>query len=323
VAAVDRSDLERALARLRATVDDPRGGIFGPSSRVWAINREAVIFLGGGRAALLQLAHPFVAQAVADHSRTREDMLGRFLRTFEHVFAMVWGDLDDAAASARRVHAIHAHIRGIVRETTGGVSAGTRYEANQPGALLWVHATLWETSLQIFEMVIRPLSAAEKDAYWEETKRFAALFGIPEELVPADWVAFRRYWDGMLASDVIQVSPTARDLADFLLRAPAWWLGPAWQWLRVITARLLPPRLRGEFGLGFGPLECAVLETSVAALRAGWWLLPSSLRYLPAYREAERRVGVRTPVGAIVDQLVDRVVDQLTGRLVSLARDSR
>lgn len=310
MAAVDRPDLERALARLRATVPDPRGGIFGPSSQVWAINREAIIFLGGGRAALLQLAHPFVAQAVADHSRTREDMLGRFLRTFDHVFAMVWGDLDAAAASARRVHAIHAHIRGIVRETTGGVDAGTRYEANQPGALLWVHATLWETSLRIFEMIVRPLSAAEKEAYWEETKRFAALFGIPEELVPADWMAFRRYWDGMLASDVIRVSPTARDLADFLLRTPAWWLAPPWRWMRVMTARLLPPRLRAEFGLGFGPLECAVSETSVAALRASWWLLPASLRYLPAYRDAERRVAGRPgrdPIGAVVDRLVDQL----------------
>src|SRR5262249_42633247 len=168
----------------------------------------------------------------------------------------------------------------------------------------------------------RPLSAAEKDAYWEETKRFATLFGIPEELVPADWTAFRRYWDGMLASDVIRVSPTARDLADVLLRTPAWWLGPAWQWRRGITARLPPPRLRAEFGLAFGPLECAVSETSIAALRAGWWLLPGSLRYLPAYREAERRVGGRTPVGAIVDQLVDQFMDRLRDRLVWLARGS-
>ena len=99
---------------------------------MWARNREAIIFLGGGRAALLQLAHPFVAQAVADHSRTREDMLGRFLRTFEHGFARVWGDLDAAVASARRVHAIHTHIHGVVRETAGGVIAGTRYDANLP-----------------------------------------------------------------------------------------------------------------------------------------------------------------------------------------------
>jgi uncharacterized protein (DUF2236 family) len=307
VPAVDRADLERALARLRATVRDARGGVFGPGSRVWALNREAIVFLGGGRAALLQLAHPFVAQAVADHSRTREDMLGRFLRTFEHVFAMVWGDLDAALASARRVHAIHAHIEGAVRETTGGVAAGTRYEANQPGALLWVHATLWDTSLQIFEMLLRPLSIAEKESYWEETKLFAALFGIPEEILPADWTAFRRYWDDMLASDVIRVSPTARDLGHFLLRAPAWWLGPAWQWLRVMTARLLPERLRAEFALGYGPIERVVSEASVASLRASWWLLPGSLRYLPAYREAMRRVAGRPgrdPVGVLLDQLV-------------------
>src|SRR5262249_47218154 len=145
-------------------------------------------------------------------------------------------------------------------------SAGTPYEANQPGALLWVHATLWETSLQIFEMVIRPLSAAEKDAYWEETKRFAALFGVPQGLLPADWAAFRRYWDGMLTSDVIRVPPTAWDRGAFLRRAPGGGLGRAWQWLGVIPAGLLPPRLRAEFGLEFGPLECAVSETSVAAL---------------------------------------------------------
>ena len=305
--AVDRDDLERALARVRAAVGDPRNGIFGPSSRVWARNREAVIFLGGGRAALLQLAHPFVAQAVADHSRTREDMLGRFLRTFEHVFAMVWGDLDAAVASARRVHAIHTHIHGVVRETAGGVAAGTRYDANLPDALLWVHATLWDTSLQISELLLGPLSLAEKDAYWEETKRFAALFGIPAEMVPADWTAFRRYLDDMLASDVIAVSPTARDLAHFLLRAPAWWLGPAWQWLRVVTAHLLPPRLREEFGLAFGTFERAISETSIAALRASWWLLPGALRYLPAYREAERRIAGRPgrdPVGMLLDQLV-------------------
>jgi uncharacterized protein (DUF2236 family) len=307
VPAVDRDDLERALAGVRAAVGDPRNGIFGPSSHVWARNREAIIFLGGGRAALLQLAHPFVAQAVADHSRTREDMLGRFLRTFEHVFAMVWGDLDSAVASARRVHAIHTHIHGVVRETAGGVTAGTRYDANLPDALLWVHATLWDTSLQISELLLRPLSLAEKDAYWEETKRFAALFGIPAGMVPADWTAFRRYWDDMLVSDVITVSPTARDLAQFLLRAPAWWLGPAWQWLRVVTAHLLPERLREEFGLAFGTFERAIAETSISALRASWWLLPGSLRYLPAYREAEHRIAGRPgrdPVGMLLDQLV-------------------
>ena len=37
-------------------------GVFGPDSAAWRVNGEAVIvFLGAGRALLLQLAHPWVA----------------------------------------------------------------------------------------------------------------------------------------------------------------------------------------------------------------------------------------------------------------------
>src|SRR5262245_5883689 len=291
---VTGADLDSALGRLAAGVPDPRAGIFGPGSRVWTFNREAVIFLGGGRAALLQLAHPAVARAIADHSRTREDMLGRFLRTFEHVFALVYGDLESALASARRLHAIHS---GIV---------GTGYAANQPETLLWVHATLWETSMQVYELVMGPVSRPQRDAYWNETRRFAALFGIPDALLPPDWAGFTRYWEDLLASDTIRVTTTARELADFLLRPPSMLLAPAWQWLRVMTARLLPPRLRHEFGLPFGALERATAEMSLVALRATWWLLPGGLRWLPAYRDGVRRVDGtpgRAPIGVLVDAL--------------------
>src|ERR687883_673283 len=43
-------------------------GYFGPSSAAWTVHREAVLSTGLLRALLLQLAHPWVAQAVADHS---------------------------------------------------------------------------------------------------------------------------------------------------------------------------------------------------------------------------------------------------------------
>ena len=35
---------------------------------MWRVNRESVLLLGGRAALLLQLAHPLVAAAVADHS---------------------------------------------------------------------------------------------------------------------------------------------------------------------------------------------------------------------------------------------------------------
>ncbi|MCB9574762.1 MAG: DUF2236 domain-containing protein [Kofleriaceae bacterium] len=93
-----------ALARVRAAVADPRDGIHGPGSPAWQLQRESMVFLGGGRAALLQLAHPFVAYAIDQHSKTRGDVVGRFQRTFRNVFAMSFGTLDEATTAARRVH---------------------------------------------------------------------------------------------------------------------------------------------------------------------------------------------------------------------------
>lgn len=69
---------------------DPHAGIFGPSSISWKVNRESVLFLGAGRAALLQLAHPWVAAALHQHSNLGTDPIARFHNTFRVVFTMVF-----------------------------------------------------------------------------------------------------------------------------------------------------------------------------------------------------------------------------------------
>lgn len=310
------TDLEAYLARLRSTVSDPRAGIFGPTSVVWRINREAVIFLGGGAAALLQLAHPAVAHAVDQHSTTRTDPLGRFLRTFERVFAMVYGDLDEALDAARRVHAIHSRVVGTVAEDTGAYRAGAPYAANDPEALLWVHATLWDTSIQVYELVAGPLPAVEKAAYYEETKRFAALFGIPDDAIPPTWEDFRAYVCRMVDGPAVAVGTPAREMATFLLRPPGSLAGPLWEWQTIVTAGLLPERLRHEYRLPFGRLEQGVFAASVATIRRTWWGLPSRLRFLPAYRRALRRLDGSAPdlLDDAIDWTLGRVAGPLLGR---------
>src|SRR5437762_1229389 len=75
--------LEEQLELIRARVTSPLAGVFGPSSVTWRMNREAILFLAAGRALLLQLAHPWVAAAVADHSKALTDPVARFHRTFK------------------------------------------------------------------------------------------------------------------------------------------------------------------------------------------------------------------------------------------------
>ncbi len=279
---VSAAQLEEQLDRARSKVGDPRLGLFGPSSLVWRINREQMIFLAGGRAALLQEAHPYVSEGIDQHSRTRSDPRGRFRRTFHHVYAMVFGDLDSALRAARRVHAVHERIRGTVRADAGAFSAGHAYAANTEHALLWVHATLWESSVRVFELIFRPLSREEKERYYQETKLFAYLFGITDAQLPPDWPSFLAYNRAMWASDQLHVTEAAREMARFLLASPHPALSQTMRWYRTITAGLLPARLRAAYGLRFGTLERVLFDASVQALRAGIRVTPLRVRFIPA-----------------------------------------
>jgi uncharacterized protein (DUF2236 family) len=274
-------------------VSDPSAGIFGPGSPVWRISRHTVVFLGAGRAALLQLAHPWVAQAVADHSIAPKDPLRRLRRTFAHVFAMVFGSVDQALGSARQVFRTHAAISGRMSGEAGPFAAGSPYRALDVEAAHWVHATLADTAVRIHELTVAPLSLAEKDAYLRESARFGALLGIPEERMEPSWNAFTAYNRRMWASDLLDPTGPGREIADALLHPPGRALTPFWAWYRVMTAGLLPPRLCRAFGLDFDSWrDRAMFQSSLHALRALQYL-PHRLRYLPPYIEAQRRVAGR------------------------------
>ncbi len=107
--------------------DGPKTGIFGPSSTSWKVNRESALFLGAGRAALLQLAHPWVATALDQHSNLRNDPLARFHNTFRVVFTMIFGTLDQALAASRHLYHLHKRIQGELTASVAAYTQGSRY----------------------------------------------------------------------------------------------------------------------------------------------------------------------------------------------------
>jgi uncharacterized protein (DUF2236 family) len=303
---VTRDQLEASLARTRALVRDPSAGLYGPGSLSWEINREAIQLWGGGRAILLQLAHPFVAHAVDQHSTTRTDARGRFQRTFANVFAMAFGELDQAFRAARRVHAIHTRVHGVIDEDVGRWPRGTRYHANDVDSLFWVHATLVDTALLVRGELFGPVEPGQAERFYQEQKRFAYLFGIPDAAIPPDYPAFRAYMERMFTSGDLGVGRPAREIADFVLAPPTPALAPVMDWYKVMTAGLLPESLRPGFGLRFGPLERAVYRASVVGMRPALRALPRRLRYFPGYLEAEARLGLRKP--RLLGRLAERAL---------------
>ena len=292
VGIVTGNQLEASLAQLRAHVADPRAGILGPRSVAWQLGGDLGLFLGGGRAALLQLAHPFVAHAIDQHSKTRADVVGRFQRTFKNVFAMVFGELDDAFAAARRVHAVHAKINGTLTDQIGGWAAGTRYHANDVDALRWVHATLIDTTLVVREKLDGTLSADLKDRYVIEMNRFAALFGIPLAMLPDSFASHAAYMARMISSDRLAVAPCAREMAHFLVGRGVANQPPLGRIGEAVTHALLPPRIAAQFDLRATPRRAAA---GLAAFSALYKRLPRFAVTIPAAADARRRLSGQGP----------------------------
>jgi uncharacterized protein (DUF2236 family) len=284
---VTEADLERELALIRSAAADDSAGIFGPKSVSWRLDREAAVFLGAGRALLLQLAHPWVAAAIAEHSRSLRDSIGRFRRTFNFVFTMVFGTTGQAFAAARRLHRRHAGISGILVEDAGAFAAGSLYRANDVAALRWVHATLTETALIAYQLVNPPLSIEDRERYYTEMRLFAALFGISQSALPQGWDDFAGYVDSVAGPDILVVSGAARRVADALFVGVP-------RWYRALTAQLLPSRLRDGFGLTFGAAERRSAERALGAIRLARPWLPGRVRYVAPYHEALGRLNGRT-----------------------------
>jgi uncharacterized protein (DUF2236 family) len=302
VSTVTEADLERELTIVEAAAAGRSAGIFGPGSVIWRIDREAAIFLGAGRALLLQLAHPWVAAAIAQHSRTSTDPIGRFHRTFNTVFTMIFGSTSQALAAARNLHRHHAEISGTLAERAGAFVVGSSYRANDVAALRWVHATLIESALVTYQLVCPPLSIEDRERYYAETRLFAALFGIPQTALPASWADFTGYVESMFRSDILAVRGDARSIAaELLLGAGTCWRPPFWY--RALTARLLPPRLRDEFGLPYGAREHRSAERALAVLRCVYPSIPACLRYAAPYHEAGARLAGRTRPGTLTQVL--------------------
>jgi uncharacterized protein (DUF2236 family) len=265
-------------------------GLFGPGTVIWRVNREGVLLAGGGAALILQAAHPLVAAGVAEHSHYREDRWGRLYRTLNLTTKVVFGDMRTAEEAARGVRAAHKRVRGVTEESGGRYPRGTPYNASDPELLMWVHATLVRTALDVYQRYVGALTIAEQRLYYDEQKTLAEMFGVPRERMPDTFAAFNRYVDDTLESDRIAATAALRDVVDAILRPELPFIArPLVDALNLTTVGLLPARLREELHLRWSPTRERLLEASRATLRRIIPALPILLREFPPARAAERR----------------------------------
>ncbi|HEU5255313.1 MAG TPA: oxygenase MpaB family protein [Vicinamibacterales bacterium] len=217
------------------------------------INAERLLLVAWLRAILLQLAHPLIAAGVADHSTFRGSPVAAFARlrhTINAMLALTFGTEVEREAAVGGIRAIHRRVHGVLPAACGRFAAGTRYSANDPALLTWVHATLIESMVLTYEQLVEPLTAGERNRYCEDAAELAVALGASSREVPRSWDALNAYLERMYLSGEIAVGQQSRTLAATLVCAGGGWLSrqvvaPA---TSFIAAGLLPPHVRMQYG---------------------------------------------------------------------------
>ena len=219
----------------------PSSGYFADDAAIRVIARESVLMLGGPRALLMQAAHPLVAFGIVEHSRYREDPWRRLARTMAALYTIVFGTRAQADRMGRITRATHRRVRG------------EGYSASDPELMLWVHSTLVDTGLTLYETYVRRVEPAVAEEFYEQMKLVATVFGVPPGVHPSTLADFRAYQREQIASGTVRVGGDARAVAATVLSPPVPLpFRPALRALALESAGLMPAALRRQYGLRRG-----------------------------------------------------------------------
>ncbi|NNF64549.1 MAG: DUF2236 domain-containing protein [Acidimicrobiia bacterium] len=255
-------------------------GLCGPDSVSWPVIGDAAAFIGGIRALLIQAAHPEVVAGVSDHSRYREDPLGRLSRTSAYVTATSFGAMPEVEAAVALVRRAH-------RPVSGESHRGRSYSAGAAPLAAWVHNALTDSFLEAFCVYgPRRLSTAEADSFVLEQSAIGELLGAHPMPTTARGLAS---W--IRDHPELGESPGLVNTVDFVRNPPLPWHVRIPYWLMfVAAAATVPPRLRKILGVRRIPGAITIGRLVIAALR---WALGSS----PSWHVSLVRVGAAVPAG--------------------------
>ena len=251
--------VERYAAAFVAGIPSQRRdeGYFGPGSVTWRVAADLSAPIAGLRSVLVQALHPLAMAGVDQHSDWRADPVGRLAATSTYLATLTYGDRAAADRVARRVRAIHEHVRGTDTVTGHG------YAASDPALLLWVHVGVVESGLVAARMFGTPLTEADADRYVREMSVSAELLGVPREMIPVSVAGLDEYMTGIRPE--LRATPAARESMGFMLDPAGMGeeIAELWQDLRDAALATLPGWALDLYGFPEQPPVTADRRTEI------------------------------------------------------------
>jgi len=281
--------VERSAAAYAAAVpDQPEDdGYFGPASVTWRVSADLSAPVAGLRSLMLQALHPLAMAGVDQHSGWRRDPVGRLAATSAYTATVTYGDRASADRAARRVRAIHEHVRGVDTVT------GLPYAAGDPALLLWVHAALVDSALAAIDLFGTPLPDADADRYVAEMAVAATLLGVPDAMVPPTVAALGQYIADTRPG--LACTAAAAESMSYLLDPPGLdeEIAELWQDIRDATVAALPAWARDMYGYPAPPALSPLTPERRTEIRQTLGVLDAFFLSEPGVLEARQRLTVR------------------------------
>ena len=225
---------------------------------------------------------------MSDHSTFRGSTvasLSRLHHTVNAMLAITFGDEGERARVLDAIGAVHRRVHGTLPAACGRFPAGTPYSAEDPALLLWVHATLIDSILVVYDRLVAPLNEVDRDRYCADSADVAIALGARADEVPRGWRELQAYIDREYEASSIAVSAQARTLAAALLSPVAGHAGaPLTALATLLAAGLLPAKVRRDYGFAWNRRRKRAFNATVRVLRLARRTLPHAITWWPQAR---------------------------------------
>jgi uncharacterized protein (DUF2236 family) len=271
---------------VRALADGDDAGYFADGGAVWTVHAGTSTLIAGIRALLIQALHPGALAGVHDHSRYRDDPMGRLSGTVRWILCVTYGSTEQAQRETARVGRLHQRVRG----TYDAADGERAYSAADADLVEWVHLAFTEAFLGAHQIWGGPIPGGS-DAYvreWAQAGRLMRVTAPPE--TEAELRARLDAFIGALRRD-----ERVDEVVRFLRRVPLpGSMGVSYRLLFAAAVASLPREYRKLLGLRRPPLP--VITLARVALAASTRALGAGPRAQDFARERHARLGFPPPV---------------------------
>jgi len=269
-----------------AAGDEP--GLFTPDDAPWLVHADFGTLVGGIRALLVQALQPATLAGVADHSRYKEDPLGRLAGTIRWLTVTTFGSHAAIANEASRVNRLHERVNGEYPAEP----KPREYRAADPNLLLWVHVAFMDSFLSCHELYSPAPIPGGADAYISQWSRSVRPLGL--ETAPMNTIELDTTMRSFAESGQLVCNERTREVVSFIRRPPlSPFVGFIYRLLFAAAVVSLRPEHRELLGLKMPP-RTLVIGLTRFTLRAIRFVIGPESPIEEAGRNRLVRIGAWT-----------------------------